>query len=192
MHLVQPLIDCLVQLGWDRAKLSLEFTGYSDIRFANTLDDSLTVRAPKGEGRNTRDGTRIVLVCDIDEAKIERKVINTEASGWEKQVFLWHAKATFACMSARADIANRRAAAEAEEKATQQRVRDYVGVDAEQMRRVNRMFSVRHGNLGEINIDVQLDYDNQPHRCWPNVAERQDKIRRLAAFMLAEGWGTKP
>jgi hypothetical protein len=190
MKLHSALIDTLATLGWDSENLARDRSNYQDFNLENVGDNALRVGPPKGEAQNTKSGTRVVLFCAIHDANIGRKVVDSLANGWEKQVFLWHAKATFALMQYRAQRLAKEAERQAEERALKVIKREYIQVpDDVTLDQIEQCVDLRIPNLSTgVEPHVGFEYLNQPCNLWQDPVVRREKTQRLVAFFLAEGW----
>jgi hypothetical protein len=190
MKLRSELIDTLATLGWDNKELSVEWRDYDNFNLENVGDKALRVGPPKQRVDNTKSGTRIVMFCAIDGAGIDRKVVDSFATGWEKQVFLWHAKATFALMQYRAQQLAVKAEREAHQRALEATKREYIQVpDDVAVDHVEQCVDLRIATAPTgVEPVVSFDYSRQPNRLWQDPVVRREKTQRLVAFLLTEGW----
>jgi hypothetical protein len=179
------VVDTLTKLGWERSHLAYP-TGYRrelpNYKISNTVAKDLKVGFPK-DWRSKSD-PRFVLDCEVGD--VDRLIVRTDRRGWERQVYLWHAKATFAIAAYQAEVAADMAQRNENERLEKAAFAStFPGFTREE---VGKFLSVYWNPNDGISSTINFDSDRHPISVFKTRPVANAKVLALLTFLKAEGW----
>jgi hypothetical protein len=179
------VVDTLTKLGWERSHLAYP-TGYRrelpNYKISNTVAKDLKVGFPK-DWRSKSD-PRFVLDCEVGD--VDRLIVRTDRRGWERQVYLWHAKATFAIAKYQAEVAAD--AAQIQENARQEAAALAAAFPGFTREEVTKFTSAYWNEQDGITANINFDSDRNPINVFKTRPVANAKVLALLTFLKAEGW----